>query len=86
MHVPTEQRAGFDAAIDAIGEGGPLFHAWLEPPNAPHHPFPATDRNSMMMHGPDDAAPRPLISVDGHLHWMGADTRHHATTTTTTTS
>lgn len=80
MHVPAGQRPGFDAAIDAIGEGGPLFHAWLEPPNAPHHPFPATARNAMMMHGPDDAAPQPLISVDGHLHWMGAATRRHATT------
>ena len=57
MHVPTEQRAGFDAAIDAIGEGGPLFHAWIEPPDASHHPFPATDENALMMHGPDDAAP-----------------------------
>jgi hypothetical protein len=70
MHVPAEQRAGFDAAIDAIGEGGPLFHAWIEPPDAPHHPFPVTDENALMMHGPDAAAPKPLIRVSGHLHWM----------------
>lgn len=70
MHVPADQRAGFDAAIDAIGEGGPLFHAWLEPPDAPHHPFPATDENALLMHGPDDAAPKPLVRVNGHLHWM----------------
>ena len=70
MHVPTEQRPEFDAAIDAMSEGGPLFHAWVEPPNAPHHPFPAADNNALMMHGPDDAAPKPLIRVDGHLHWM----------------
>lgn len=71
MHVPTEQRPEFDAAIDAMAEGGPLFHAWVEPPNAPHHPYPAGDDNALMMHGPDDAVPKPLIRVDGHLHWMG---------------
>jgi hypothetical protein len=70
MHVPTEQRPAFDAAIDAIGEDGPLFHAWVEPPTAPHHPFPTGHNNALMMHRPDDAAPKPLIRVDGHLHWM----------------
>ena len=72
MHVPAEQRAGFDAAIDTIGEGGPLFHAWVEPPDAPHHPFPVAPENGLMMHGPDDAAPKPLIRVGGHLHWMAS--------------
>lgn len=70
MHVPAEQRAGFDAAIDEIGEGGPLFHAWIEPPNAPHHPFPVTDENALTIHRPGDAGPEPLIRIDGHLHWM----------------
>lgn len=80
MHVPTEKRPEFDAAIDAMSEGGPLFHAWLEPMNAPHHPFPADDGNTLMMHGPDDATPKPLIRVDGHLHWMGPAKQTRAAT------
>jgi hypothetical protein len=70
MHVPAEQRPGFDAAIDALGETGPLYHAWIEPPSIPHHPFPATENNALMMHGPGDAAPVELVEVDGHLHWL----------------
>jgi hypothetical protein len=36
MHVPIERRTAFDEAIDAVGEHGPLYHVWQEPPSAPH--------------------------------------------------
>jgi hypothetical protein len=39
MHIPVERRPDFDRAIDSIGAGGPLYHVWLEPPSAPHHPY-----------------------------------------------
>jgi hypothetical protein len=70
MHVPPERRAAFDAAIDALGEGGPLFHVWLEPPNAPHHPWAADPRGALELHGPGDAQPVPLARVHGHLDWL----------------
>ena len=70
MHVPPERRAAFDAAIDALGADGPLFHVWLEPPNAPHHPWAANERAGLELHGPGDARPVPLARVHGHLEWI----------------
>jgi hypothetical protein len=70
MHVPVERRIDFDHAIDSIGDDGPLYHVWLEPPDAPHHPHPAGDGDMISMHGPDDGTPTPLIRVDGHLRWL----------------
>jgi hypothetical protein len=73
MHVPQARRAAFDEAIDSIADGGPLFHAWLEPPLAPHHGL-AGARGEMMlaMHGPGENRAVPLAQVDGHLEWEGA--------------
>jgi hypothetical protein len=70
MHVPEERRDAFDAAIDSLGEGGPLFHVWLEPSNAPHAGYPVEERGVIAMHGPTDDAATALVRVDGHLHWL----------------
>ncbi len=71
MHVPKARRAAFDEAIDSIADGGPLFHAWLEPPSAPHHGLAVGAGEMLAMHGPGDAAAAALASVDGHLEWEG---------------
>ena len=70
MHVPADRRAAFDAAIDALGEDGPLYHAWHEPPSAPHHGVEADPRGVVALHGPEDDKPAALAQVDGHLDWI----------------
>lgn len=70
MHVAPERRAAFDDAIDAIGDGGPLYHVWQEPQWAPHRGAAADARGAIEMHGPGDDAPVALVRVDGHLEWM----------------
>lgn len=70
MHVPAGRRERFDQAVDALGARGPLYHAWLEPPDAPHHSFPVAEQGVLAMHGPGDDAATPLVRVDGHLHWL----------------
>jgi hypothetical protein len=70
MHVPAERRVAFDNAIDSIGQDGPLYHVWLEPADAWHHPYPADDRGVVAMHGPGDGVPSSLVRVGGHLDWM----------------
>jgi hypothetical protein len=70
MHVPTERRMAFDDAIDSIGENGPLYHVWLEPSTAWHHPYPPDERLVIAMHGPGDGAQSSLARVDGHVHWI----------------
>ena len=64
------RRERFDRAVDALGARGPLYHVWLEPPNAPHQGFPVADPGILAMHGPGDDAATPLARVDGHLHWL----------------
>lgn len=70
MHVPLGRRAAFDAAIDAIGEHGPLWHVWLESADAQHHGRPAPDNGVVAWHGPDGDGVRALVRADGHLHWL----------------
>jgi hypothetical protein len=70
MHVPEQRRAEFDEAIDSVGASGPLFHVWLEPPEAPHYRYPVAEAGVVAMHGPGDDAATALIRVDGHLHWL----------------
>ena len=73
MHVPRARHAAFDAAIDSIADGGPLFHAWLEPPSAPHHGMAGAAGGMMLsMHGPGDVRTVPVARVDGHLEWEEA--------------
>jgi hypothetical protein len=73
MHVPRARRAAFDGAIDSIANGGPLFHAWLEPASAPHHGLAgAAGEMTLAMHGPGDASAVPVAQVDGHLEWEAA--------------
>jgi hypothetical protein len=66
MHVPPERRAAFDAAIAAVGDGGPLFHFWLEPPDAPAD----AQRGALELRGPGAGRPVPLARVHGHLEWI----------------
>lgn len=70
MHVPKQRHEAFDDAIDSLGANAPLFHVWLEPPNAPHHGYAVDEPGVVAMHGPDDDAATPLVRVDGHLHWL----------------
>ncbi|GAA3741204.1 DUF2332 domain-containing protein [Plantactinospora mayteni] len=70
MHVPADRRVAFDRAIDSIGDGGPLYHVWQEPPSAPHGGHAADPRGELAMHGPDGVVV-PLLRVDGHLRWLG---------------
>lgn len=70
MHVPTERRAAFDEAIDAIGEDGPLYHIWQEPIAAPHAGMPSDPRGVLALHGPGDDQPISLVQVSGHLDWI----------------
>jgi hypothetical protein len=70
MHVPEHRREAFDAAIDSLGASGPLYHAWLEPHDIPHHGYPVDTPGVVAMHGPGDENATALIRVDGHLHWM----------------
>jgi len=70
MHVPLDRRAAFDAAIDSIGERGPLWHVWLESADAQHHGRPALDNGVVAYHGPGDDGVRALVRADGHLHWL----------------
>ena len=70
MHVPLERRTAFDEAIDTIGEHGPLYHVWQEPPSAPHFGSAPDPRGVLALHGPGDDQPVPLLQVDGHLEWI----------------
>jgi len=72
MHVPIERRAAFDEAIDAIGEHGPLYHVWQEPPSAPHSGTAQDLRGALALHGPGDDKPVPLFMTDGHLEWIAS--------------
>ena len=69
MHVPEARRAAFDEAIDSIGQGGPLYHAWLEPVAAPHQGLPDDTDGALAWHGPGDGRAFALVRVDGHLEW-----------------
>lgn len=72
MHVPAQRRAAFDAAIDSIGNGGPLYHGWQEPPSAPHAGTPPNGLlPALYLHGPAGGPPVPLYLIEGHLDWMG---------------
>jgi hypothetical protein len=70
MHVPAGRRERFDQAVDALGARSPLYHVWLEPPDAPHHRFPVAGPGVLAMHGPGDSTATPLARADGHLHWL----------------
>jgi hypothetical protein len=69
MHVPETRRAVFDEAIDSVGEGGPLYHAWLEPSSAPHRGLADNTDGALAWHGPGDGRALALARVDGHLKW-----------------
>lgn len=72
MHVPKDRRAAFDAAIDSMADGGPLFHAWMEPQFARHHGLAGDAGEMLAMHGPGDLSAVPVARVDGHLEWAAA--------------
>jgi hypothetical protein len=70
MHVPAERRAAFDAAIDSLGETGPLYHAWLEPASAQHAGLLRVGHDELAMHGPGGDGPTALAAANGHLAWV----------------
>lgn len=67
MHVPTDRRAAFDDAIDALAGRGPLIHIWLEPD--PHRGDAADDRPALRMHR-DREATQNVILMSGHGQWL----------------
>ncbi len=69
MHVPPPRRTAFDAAIDEMGAGGPLYHVWLEPAAAPHQNLPGDTGGTLAWHGPGDGRAAAIATVDGHLDW-----------------
>jgi hypothetical protein len=70
MHVPADRLSAFDAAIDALGETGPLWRVSLE-----RAPEPDPRRNPVR-HGAGldlrtpDGGLRTLAVVEGHLRWV----------------
>lgn len=69
MHVPVERREAFDAAIDSLGEDGPLFHVWQEPATAPHGTGPEVP-SGLYLHGPDVGRIERIAEIDGHGAWI----------------
>ena len=55
MHVPVEARPAFDAAIEAVGEAGPLYTVSLDGP--------------LTVRGPEGET-LAEARVDGHLEWV----------------
>lgn len=70
MHVPRDRWAAFDAAIDTLGDTGPLFHVWQESPEVTHGGGPPLDeRAGLFVHGPDGVVVA-LAAIDGHGAWI----------------
>ena len=70
LHVPRERRPAFDAAIEAVGETGPLW--WLSAEHRPDpdpRPHPARDGAALLLRNPAGTT-RTLAVVDGHLRWI----------------
>ncbi len=70
LHVPQERRAAFDAAIEAVGETGPLW--WLSAEHRPDpdpRPHPARNGAALLLRDPAGTK-RTLAVVDGHLRWV----------------
>lgn len=70
MHVPSQRRAAFDQAIDAIGDSGPLYHVWHEPNTAPHHLDAPEDPPAIRWHRPGSTRCSPLVQIAGHGQWF----------------
>lgn len=71
MHVPTHRRAAFDHAVDSLGQDGPLYHVWQEPPEAQHVGIAAgTSTAGLFLHGTDPTDIVALADMDGHGAWI----------------
>ncbi|HEY2522443.1 MAG TPA: DUF2332 domain-containing protein [Streptosporangiaceae bacterium] len=70
LHVPRERRPAFNAAIEAVGETGPLW--WLSAEDRPDpdpRPHPVRDGAALLLRDPAGTT-RTLAVVDGHLRWV----------------
>ena len=71
MHVPAGRRAAFDAAIERVGDTGPLW--WLsieDAPEAQYRPRAARQGPALRLRRPGTAAAETIAIVDGHLAWI----------------
>jgi hypothetical protein len=71
MHVPEERLAAFDAAIEALGEDGPLW--WLQVEDAPDpdpRPEPVLRHGAALHLRTPDGGAETLAVVEGHLRWV----------------
>jgi len=70
IHVPRERRAAFDAAIQAVGATGPLWHLSVEGAPQPD-PRSSPTRYGAGLQLRDPAGDtRTVAVVDGHLRWI----------------
>jgi hypothetical protein len=70
MHVPRERWPAFDAAIETVGETGPLWYLSAEQrPDPDPRPHPARDGAALLLRDPAGTT-RTLAVVDGHLRWV----------------
>jgi hypothetical protein len=71
MHVPAARRPAFDAAIDVLGAGGPLWRISVEdaPPEADPRVRPARRGAALTVRRPGGASEAVAV-VDGHLDWI----------------
>jgi hypothetical protein len=70
MHVPASRVAAFDAAIERVGDTGPLW--WLsieDAPDAQSRPRGARFGPALQLRRPGAAA-ETIAIVDGHLAWI----------------
>ncbi|MBQ1050888.1 DUF2332 domain-containing protein [Micromonospora sp. C51] len=66
IHVPTEDRPAFDAAVAAFGADGPLLHLALEDDQL----VAPSGRPGVGLTATDATGSRTIAVADGHLAWL----------------
>ncbi|WP_165521788.1 DUF2332 domain-containing protein [Micromonospora zingiberis] len=66
IHVPVEQRPGFDAAIAAFAADGPMLHLALEDDQR----VAPSGRPGIGLTATDATGSRTIAVADGHLAWL----------------
>jgi hypothetical protein len=70
IHVPRERRAAFDAAIQAAGATGPLWHLSVEGAPQPDPRSSPTRYGAGLQLRDPSGDTRTVAVVDGHLRWI----------------